>query len=101
MPAMGISPGALAGNARASAGIAEPSAVPGGIGDIDSLLTALRTGQLSAETLLPILMLLASGGGAGPGMGPGGPGGGMPAGPPMPGGGGDMDPIMAALSGMS
>lgn len=43
-------------------GIAEPNAIAGGIGDIDSLLRQLQSGQFSAEAILPLLLLLASGG---------------------------------------
>lgn len=54
--------GAAAPTDASGVGIAEPNAIPGGIGDIDSLLRQLQSGQLSAEAILPLLMLLASGG---------------------------------------
>jgi len=79
-------------------GIPEPSAMPGGIGDIDSLLAQMRSGQIGAEQLLPLLFLLmaqATGGqpGAMPGaMGPAPPG---PMGPMGPADSGS--PIDAAM----
>ncbi len=54
--------GAAAPSDASGVGIAEPNVMPGGIGDIDSLLRQLQSGQLSAEAILPLLMLLASGG---------------------------------------
>lgn len=73
-------------------GIAEPNAIPGGIGDIDSLLRQLQSGQFSAEAILPLLLLLASGGLGGP------PAGDASALPP---GALNGDPLEAAFAGQA
>lgn len=61
----------------AGVGIAEPSAAPGALGDIDSLLANLMSGQVSAESILPLLFMLMLGGGQGAPTGP------VPSGDPI------------------
>lgn len=74
----------------ANLGVPEPSAVPGAVGDIDSMLAQLKSGQIGAEQLLPLLFLLMA-------QATGGPMGGMPAGPagpPPPEAGSPIDAAM-------
>jgi len=84
---------ALSAPVRQGQGIPEPTAMPGAVGDLESILLQLQSGQMGAEQLLPLLMLLMSGGGM-----PGG--GGQPQGPPMAGPEqGGMPPDLMSLMG--
>ena len=65
----------------ANLGIPEPSAIPGAVGDIESMLAQLRSGQIGAEQLLPLLFLLMAQATGGPA---GAPGPAPPAGPLPP-----------------
>lgn len=72
----------MAQQAQAQGGMPQAGAVAGEGQDLSSLLMQLRSGQVSAESLIQLLALLSGagglpgGGGPGPGggMGPGGPG---------------------------
>lgn len=65
-------------------GVPEPDVMPGGgVGDVDSLLRQIQSGQFSAEALLPLLMMLAQAPIGEQAVGP----------PPIPGG----DPIDQAF----
>lgn len=82
----------LADAARAAAGIPQDGAIPGagadaggGLGD---LLTALKSGQISAERLMQLLALLAGAGQAPGGMMPQGGGNPIEQAMMMQGGGG-------------
>ena len=77
--------GALGSPDAAGVGMPEPSAIPGAVGDIDSLLRQITSGQMSAESILPLLFMLMMGG-------PGGQGGPAPIGPPQ---GGPIDQAFA------
>ena len=104
--------GAFGPSDAAGVGVPEPNADPGAIGDLDSILLALQSGQIGIEQILPILFMLMQGGGApggapvGPPPGPAGPidqafvdaeGAGLP---PQGGGGGEIPPeLLAQLGG--